>query len=129
MRVDAASSAATEWVSRCQRSVSDKAEKTNHQAEPTPRGHAYGVVRKLGTDHYQATAQARLMSHFGHLIETPPTSPPPPPDVDANGDAGVVDEPVDNPFSTPPSEPSEPVSESAITEYARMLEQAVDLWA
>ena len=125
MRVDAASSAATEWVSRCQRTVSDKSEKTNHQAEPTPRGNAHGVVRKLGTNHYQATAQARLMSHFGHLLETPPT----PPDVDANGDAGAVDEPADNPFSTPPTEPSVPVSESDVSDYAQVLERALDLWA
>jgi|GEM_PF-2606971 len=78
----------------------------SHKPEHTPNGKAYGVVRKLGTDHFSPTAEARLTAHFGHLL-------PPPPPVDEAGDqAGeetieefgedsIVDAPVDEPVDTP----------------------------
>lgn len=130
MRVDAASSAAGS-ITGSKRALSAKADKTNHQATPSPRGQAHGVVRKLGTGHYNATAEARLTSHFGHLVQTTP------PDVDVNVDAEVgidvdgevVEGPAENPFVTPPADPTEPITEGAIISDALLIGRAIDLRA
>lgn len=71
---------------------------------PTPpglakpaQGHAYGMLKKLGTDHFHATAQARLMAKFGHLLPTPAPVEPDPGSVDTGS-------------TTPPDSVTDPVT-------------------
>ena len=100
MRVDAVTSAGG-GVPRIQRAAAEEADKTNHQATPSPRGKAHGVVRKLGTGHYNATAEARLTSHFGHLVQTEPPEADadvdvdPDVQIDVDGDALIIGRSLD----------------------------------
>lgn len=47
-------------------------------------GRAHGVVRQLNADHFKPNAESRLRSHFGHLLESPPSAEVSPPVNEAN---------------------------------------------
>lgn len=89
----------------------------NHESHvPRANAKAHGVVRKLGTDHFSPTAEARLTANFGHLL---PTEPEPQTDLDA-------------PVSDPVDETTDPTTDSAGDETStptEPTEPTIDLLA
>jgi hypothetical protein len=103
MRIDAASPASARLPDRPAKPAEPPTQ--GQPQEPAPRGKAHGVVRKLGTGHYNAVAEARLTSHFGHPLPTPGPTP-----VDQPTDGTPPDVPVDQPDgSDQAAVPTEPV--------------------
>jgi hypothetical protein len=80
------------------------ASKNDDSHAPRANAKAHGVVRKLGADHYNPTAEARLMAHFGHLLPTEP-------DTEIDPVTDPIDETADS-LTDPPTDdnatPSDP---------------------
>lgn len=70
--------------------------------EPTPRGKAHGVMKKLGTGHYSAAVEAKLTARFAPERLVPPAAPAPSTD------------PITDPPTDPVVEPSDPILDPQI---------------
>lgn len=92
-------------------------EKNHEPHTPRANAKAHGVVRKFGTDHYNPTAEARLLANFGHLLPTEPDTT----DVQTDPVTDPVDE-VTDPLTDPAGDP-------ATEEPTTPTEPSVDLLA